>query len=282
MTVFLMLILFFLGTSMYSAERTRPDGSKERILTEATNPEKVSDGAKRVADILLAIEDSPKVVSRKKYVYELRQYSSKILLYYGRDIDGFVIPIKKDDEWRHEVHKELESTSPNYNRILRICDVAGYNFLITSSTYRINEALLDKHGYREVAVLDGSAIYYKPYTQGQENADKKAAEQNGTAAPAPAEDTSAAASEETAPAAEADTSVAAAEEQPAEEQPAEVQPTEEQNTQIAYPDSEEAAPAEEAEAQSADNETGSEDDEVSSENSENNGQELLEQFAANS
>ena len=282
MTVFLMLILFFLGTSMYSAERTRPDGSKERILTEATNPEKVSDGAKRVADILLAIEDSPKVVSRKKYVYELRQYSSKILLYYGRDIDGFVIPIKKDDEWRHEVHKELESTSPNYNRILRICDVAGYNFLITSSTYRINEALLDKHGYREVAVLDGSAIYYKPYTQGQENADKKAAEQNGTAAPAPAEDTSAAASEETAPAAEADTSVAAAEEQPAEEQPAEVQPTEEQNTQIAYPDSEETAPAEEAEAQSADNETGSEDDEVSSENSENNGQELLEQFAANS
>ena len=264
MTVFLMLILFFLGTSMYSAERTRPDGSKERILTEVTNPEKVSNGAKRVADILLAIEDSPKVVSRKKYVYELRQYSSKILLYYGRDIDGFVIPIKKDDEWRHEVHKGLESTSPDYNRILRICDVAGYNFL------------------REVAVLDGSAIYYKPYTQGQENADKKAAEQNGTAAPAPAEDTSAAASEETAPAAEADTSVAAAEEQPAEEQPAEVQPTEEQNTQIAYPDSEEAAPAEEAEAQSADNETGSEDDEVSSENSENNGQELLEQFAANS
>ncbi len=282
MTVFLMLILFFLGTSMYSAERTRPDGSKERILTEATNPEKVSDGAKRVADILLAIEDSPKVVSRKKYVYELRQYSSKILLYYGRDIDGFVIPINKDDEWRHEVHKGLESTSPNYNRILRICDVAGYNFLITSSTYRINEALLDKHGYREVAVLDGSAIYYKPYTQGQENADKKAAEQNGTAAPAPAEDTSAAATEEAVPAAEADTSVAAAEEQPAEEQPAEVQPTEEQNTQIAYPDSEEAAPAEEAEAQSADNETGSEDGEVSSENSENNGQELLEQFAANS
>ena len=277
MTVFLMLILFFLGTSMYSAERTRPDGSKERILTEVTNPEKVSNGAKRVADILLAIEDSPKVASRKKYVYELRQYSSKILLYYGRDIDGFVIPIKKDDEWRHEVHKGLESTSPDYNRILRICDVAGYNFLITSSTYRINEALLDKHGYREVAVLDGSAIYYKPYTQGQENADKKAAEQNGTAAPAPSDDTSAATSEETAPAAEADTSVAAAEEQPAEEQP-----TEEQNTQIAVPDSEEAAPAEEAEAQSADNETGSEDAEVSSENSENNGQELLEQFAANS
>ena len=79
MTVFLMLILFFLGTSMYSAERTRPDGSKERILTEVTNPEKVSNGAKRVADILLAIEDSPKVASRKKYVYELRQYSSKIL-----------------------------------------------------------------------------------------------------------------------------------------------------------------------------------------------------------
>lgn len=282
MTVFLMLILFFLGTSMYSAERTRPDGSKERILTEATNPEKVSNGAKRVADILLAIEDSPKVASRKKYVYELRQYSSKILLYYGRDIDGFVIPIKKDDEWRHEVHKGLESTSPDYNRILRICDVAGYNFLITSSAYRINEALLDKHGYREVAVLDGSAIYYKPYTQGQENADKKAAEQNGTAAPAPSEDTSAAASEEAAPAAEADTSVAAAEEQPAEEQPAEEQPAEEQNTQIAVSDSEEAAPAEEAETQSAVNETGSEDAEVSSENSENNGQELLEQFAANS
>lgn len=277
MTVFLMLILFFLGTSMYSAERTRPDGSKERILTEATNPEKVSNGAKRVADILLAIEDSPKVASRKKYVYELRQYSSKILLYYGRDIDGFVIPIKKDDEWRHEVHKGLESTSPDYNRILRICDVAGYNFLITSSAYRINEALLDKHGYREVAVLDGSAIYYKPYTQGQENADKKAAEQNGTAAPAPSEDTSAAASEEAAPAAEADTSVAAAEEQSAEEQPAE-----EQNTQIAVSDSEETAPAEEAETQSAVNETGSEDAEVSSENSENNGQELLEQFAANS
>ena len=277
MTVFLMLILFFLGTSMYSAERTRPDGSKERILTEVTNPEKVSNGAKRVADILLAIEDSPKVASRKKYVYELRQYSSKILLYYGRDIDGFVIPIKKDDEWRHEVHKGLESTSPDYNTILRICDVSGYNFLITSSTYRINEALLDKHGYREVAVLDGSAIYYKPYTQGQENADKKAAEQNGTAAPAPSEDTSAVASEEAAPAAEADTSVAAAEEQPAEEQP-----TEEQNTQIAVPDSEEAAPAEEAETQSAVNETGSEDAEVASENSENNGQELLEQFAANS
>ena len=69
MTLFLILLLFFMGTNMYTAERTRPDGSKERILTVATNPEKVSDGAKRVADILLAIEDSPNVVSRKKYVF---------------------------------------------------------------------------------------------------------------------------------------------------------------------------------------------------------------------
>ena len=274
MTVFLVFILFFLGTSMYSAERTRPDKTKERILTEATNPEKVSNGAKRVADILLAIEESPKVVSRKKYIYELRQYSSKIQLYYGRDIDGFVIPITKDDKWRHEVHKRLESSSPDYNRILRICDVSGYNFLITSSTYRINEALLDKHGYREVAVLDGSAIYYKPYTQGQENADKKAAEQNGTAASAPSEDTSVAATDETASVAEADTSTAAAEEG--------LQPAEGQNTQIATSDSEEASQTEEAETQSAGNETSSGDTEVSSETSEDNGQELLEQFAANS
>ena len=274
MTVFLVFILFFLGTSMYSAERTRPDKTKERILTEATNPEKVSNGAKRVADILLAIEESPKVVSRKKYIYELRQYSSKIQLYYGRDIDGFVIPITKDDKWRHEVHKRLESSSPDYNRILRICDVSGYNLLITSSTYRINETLLDKHGYREVAILDGSAIYYKPYTQGQENADKKAAEQNGTAASAPSEDTSVAATDETASVAEADTSTAAAEEG--------LQPAEGQNTQIATSDSEEASQTEEAETQSAGNETSSGDTEVSSETSEDNGQELLEQFAANS
>ena len=279
MTLFLILLLFFMGTNMYTAERTRPDGSKERILTVATNPEKVSDGAKRVADILLAIEDSPNVVSRKKYIYELRQYSAKIRLYYGRDIDGFVVPISKDDKWRYEVHKGLESSSPDYNRILRICDVTGYNFLITSSTYRINESLLDKHGYREVAILDGSAIYYKPYTLGQENADKKAAEESESGATT--EDTSVAAEEEIStvtaegtPAAEADTSAAATE--------AESRPAEGQNTQSPISDSDTEAQTEDAETQSTDNEGVSGDTSASPEASENNGQELLEQFAANS
>ncbi len=166
MTVFLFLLLFFMGTNMYSAQRTRPDGSKEYILNEATNPEKVTTGTKRVADILLSIEENPKVVSRKKYVYELRQYSSKIKLYYGRDIDGFIIPVPKKKGWRTEVHKQLESSSPNYYRILYVADESGYNFVITSSTYRINEDILDKYGYREIAILDGSAIYYKEHPKG--------------------------------------------------------------------------------------------------------------------
>lgn len=173
MTVVLVLVLVFMGTNMYTAERTKPNGEKERILTEATNPEKVSKGAKEVADLLLTIEDEPKVITRKKYVYELRQYSSKIKLFYGRDIDGFIIgPVNKG--WRVEVHKNLESSSPNYNRVLQIADKSGYNFLITSSQYRINDTLLDRYGYREIAILDGSAVYYKEVTFAEQQAEAEA------------------------------------------------------------------------------------------------------------
>ncbi|MDO4803755.1 MAG: hypothetical protein Q4A32_02925 [Lachnospiraceae bacterium] len=166
MTVVLLLLLLFVGTNIYSAERTRPNGTKESILTKATNPEKVSKGAKQVADLLLTLEDNPKVVSRMKYIYELRQYSSKIELYYGRDIEGFIIPVTDKKGWRAQIRKQIESSSPNYNRIMRMSDDAGYNFVITSSTYRVDEEILDRYGYREIAILDDSAVYYKENPEG--------------------------------------------------------------------------------------------------------------------
>lgn len=269
MTFFLVFLLFFMGTNMYSAERTRYDGSKERILSETTNPEKITSGTKQVADILLAIEDSPKVVSRKKYVYELRQYSAKIKLYYGRDIDGFIIPVTDKNGWRARIHKMLESSSPRYSSILKACDKAGYNFLITSANYRISESLLDENGYREVAIVDGSAIYYKEHPVGSTDTETEG-DPEADAANTSEETT------EAEVAAEAATEETGQDIQAAEETVQDIQAVEEavQDTQTAEEVEQNTQTAEE---------TGNEEgQEQATADQETDGAELLEQFASDS
>ena len=254
MTVFLMALLFFMGTNMYLAERTRPDGTKEPILTEASNPEKISEGTKQIADILLAIEDHPRVIPRKKYVYELRQYSSDIELYYGRDIDGFIIPIAEKKGWRYLIHEQLESSSPNYYRVLSMADKAGYNFVLTSAVYRIDEKILDQYGYRECAILDGSAVYYKenPTGSGEE---AETAESQDAAAEA-AEATEAAAAEAAASGTEVP-----------------------ETSTESSPEAAEDAPQENPETEVSENADG---EGPSEEGNHTDGTELLEEFAENS
>lgn len=182
-TVFLILLLLFVGTDIYSAKRVRPSGRKESIFQETANPEKVSAGAQQVADLLLTLEKNPKVISRMKYTYELRQYSSKIKLYYGRDIEGFIIPVTEKKGWRKEVRKQLESSSPNYYRVLQIADGTGYNFVITSSAYRIEEKILERYGYREIAILDESAVYYKEHPEGSADNQAEDVQSDGDSVP---------------------------------------------------------------------------------------------------
>lgn len=140
----------------------------------ATNPEKLSQGVVDVAKAMLALDANPKCFVRDRYLIEIRQYSSNIELYYGRDIEGYII---RTSEAKKKVQELIESgyTKPeDYENLIRRAYRNGYDFLVVHISNPIPPEIAGKYGYRIVKGIDGSTIYYCPELC-REPATKKAA-----------------------------------------------------------------------------------------------------------
>ena len=142
----------------------------------AMNPEKLTQGVVDVADAMLALDANPKCFVRDRYLTEIRQYSGNIELYYGRDIDGYII---RTSAAKKKVQAMIESdfTRPEvYEDLVRRAYSNGYDFIVVHISNPIPPEIAGKYGYRIIDGLDGSTIYYCPELC-REPATKKAAKE---------------------------------------------------------------------------------------------------------
>ena len=140
----------------------------------ATNPEKLTQGVVDVADAMLALDAKPKCFVRDRYLIEIRQYSGNIELYYGRDIDGYII---RTTDAKKKVQQMIESdfTRPEvYEELIKRAYSNGYDFIVVHISNPIPPEIAGKYGYRIIDGIDGSTIYYCPELC-REPATKKAA-----------------------------------------------------------------------------------------------------------
>ena len=55
----------------------------------------------------------------------------------------------------------MESRTPNYDKLLSLCEEEDLNFIVTYSSKSIPENILEEYGFREITEKDNSIIYYR-------------------------------------------------------------------------------------------------------------------------
>ncbi|MGX8703424.1 MAG: hypothetical protein ACSW8H_03110 [bacterium] len=140
----------------------------------ALNPEKLSQGVVDVAKTILSLDAKPKCIVQDRYLIELRQYSGNIELYYGRDVDGYIIQTSEAKKKRREIIESDYTKPEDYEYLVKGAYSSGYDFLVVHMSNPIPPEIAGKYGYRIVEGLDGSTIYYCPELC-HEPATKKAA-----------------------------------------------------------------------------------------------------------
>lgn len=86
-------------------------------FTKAENRFKLPQEAVMVADYMLTEDGETRAIVPKDIFCHIRQYSSKISLLYGRDIEGFTSPVRNKRYLK--VYEEMESDAPNVRTIMR-------------------------------------------------------------------------------------------------------------------------------------------------------------------
>lgn len=129
----------------------------ERGFGKAENSHKVPAYVKEICDVILEREEKPKCIFPETLFHDVRQYSGEILMAYGRDILGYIIP-----NWGAErlIYLELESAEPNYSWILQCAGENDCPFVVTYESKGIEEELLVLYEYVEVAYNRTYKIYY--------------------------------------------------------------------------------------------------------------------------
>lgn len=126
------------------------------------NPEKLPQGIIDVAETILALDKEPRCIVRDRYLTEIRQYSGDIRLYYGRNVFGYIIPAGPRKRRFRQILESDEPKPEEYEEILRVANKYGYDFVVTHISKPIPSEIAGKYGFRVVAGMDGSTIYYCP------------------------------------------------------------------------------------------------------------------------
>lgn len=126
---------------------------------KSTNQYKIPQEAIDVTDKLLEIEDHPKVVVPESLFCYIRQYSSDIKLFYGRDIRGYIDDTQ--DEATYTFYS-LMSDNPNYQTISRYVRENGYTYFVSDNR---RDEMLTSYGFEKIDEVDGYIIYKDVWTQ---------------------------------------------------------------------------------------------------------------------
>jgi len=125
-----------------------------------SNWEKVSQETIDVCDIILAIDDTPRVVVNGNINTEIRQYAPQMILLYGRDVEGEYIRYPR---WpAHTVRESYLQTPIDYMNVFGQAFYYGYDFVVTEVVEPVNEEVLAIYDYKEVGRTFSYVIYNNP------------------------------------------------------------------------------------------------------------------------
>ncbi len=152
MAAFLMLVVMFFGTNVYHAAGFSKNEMSVKAMCYKINPAVI-----HIADAMLKYDDKPGCIVPQDLYTELRQYNGNIEMAYGRDMESYIETKTGEDD---AVYEQMESLTPDYSIVCDAAVYCNYDFIVTYADRPINEKLISKYNYKEIAKTDGKIIYY--------------------------------------------------------------------------------------------------------------------------
>ncbi len=122
---------------------------------ERENWEKVSKETKDVCDIILAIDESPRIVAPAGINSEVRQYAPEIEMLYGRNAEGYIGLM----DWNTlTVRNELQKEAIDYTILEAVLLNYEIGFIVTERELAVEE--MTNCSYVEIGRTEQSIIYY--------------------------------------------------------------------------------------------------------------------------
>ncbi len=130
----------------------------ERGFEPITNAEKVPEEVKEICDIMLELEENPRCIMPETLFCDVRQYSGKIEMMYGRDVQNYIIPNWDVERYAFGL---MESETPDYSWILLYANQEDYSFVVTYGDRPIEPEVLSEYGYVRQQYSGNYYIYWR-------------------------------------------------------------------------------------------------------------------------
>lgn len=143
----LLAITMLCGTFVYAEEGFR----------KADNAYKLTDTAVAIAEYLLSIDEAPRAIVHGRINTQIRQYSDKITMLYGRDIYGYGIAVTDEDVLG--VYDMLKQSKLDAELVTKVAKENGIKYLIVRKRKGMKQ--LPEYGWRLIEKIDGYYIYLR-------------------------------------------------------------------------------------------------------------------------
>jgi|GEM_PF-6465678 len=146
LALIVVLPVTLVGFNMYSST----------LFLEKVSDEKLAQITIDIGEEVLLLEDNPYcLVDSYTLRCELRQYDARIRLLYGRD--GYISALNRNQRYAQSI---MNSSEPDFEKLLTICTSEGINVLIINQDKEIPEEYLVEYGYEYVKTVDELLIYH--------------------------------------------------------------------------------------------------------------------------
>lgn len=147
---FIILIIILGGNNMYINQNN---------FTKADNAYKLPDEVIKISDIILqdcGENENMCLFPSSLYCYA-RQYSSKIKLLYGRDIEGYVNKVWNEEKFH--VFYELNNSDMNIPYLFFLLDKYNVNYIVLGDEIQLSGEALNVHNYYNFGTVGKYTIY---------------------------------------------------------------------------------------------------------------------------
>lgn len=145
MVILSMVIIVFFGTNVYI----------NGVFTKTQNEYKISEDTVEVCNIILSENENPKCILPISLYSEARQYNGDILLYYGRNAEGFISYVTDQQE---NVYLSLNFNDRNYDYAFWVGKNENCDFIVVKND-EVDEAILDNYGFVRFDCYSDYIIY---------------------------------------------------------------------------------------------------------------------------
>lgn len=122
------------------------------------NEYKISQSVIDVCDTILqdAEQEKTKIIVPNEMLTSVRQYTSNIGLYYGRNVNGFITDAGVYEKWAYE---NMSANKPDMENLTLIAKGNDVKYIVFNSAFHELPEDMEQYGYTFFASVDGYDIY---------------------------------------------------------------------------------------------------------------------------